>query len=253
MIKMVACDVDGTLLMKGETEINANIIEAIKKLVASGILFVVASGRSYTDLKRLFKEVEKDVVFVCHDGALVMYKGSVLAKQPLDHKIGFVLMKEEYKKGAIPVVYGAYMTYLLKNSGDFGNNFRHAMNNHVLEVDCLDALRDDYLKVGIYKEHELGSASENASLNLVYESREWREYVAPGVHKGSAIAHLQKRFAVTKEETMAFGDNKNDLEMFEQAGVSYAVDWAADVIKERCGYTTSSVAGTLGSIFTSLV
>jgi len=247
MIKMVACDVDGTLLMKGETTISAKIIESIKRMVANGMIFVVASGRSYTDLKRLFKEVENDVVFVCHDGALIMYKGTVLMKRPLDHKEGFSLMKQEYKKGAVPVVYGAYMTYILKDSGSFGTSLRHAMNNHVLEVDCLDALLDDYLKVGIYKEHDAVEVNDTG-LSLVYESREWREYVAPGVHKGSAIAHLQKRFAVTKEETMAFGDNRNDLEMFEQAGVSYAVEWASDVVKAKCGYTTASVVGTLEKV-----
>lgn len=247
MIKMVACDVDGTLLMKGETTISAKITDSIKRMVAGGMIFVVASGRSYTDLKRLFKEVENDVVFVCHDGALVMYKGTVLAKRPLDHKTGFALMKTEYKKDAIPVVYGAYMTYILKGSGSFGTSLRHAMNNHVLEVDCLDALSDDYLKIGIYKEHDTVKVNDTG-LSLVYESREWREYVAPGVHKGSAIAHLKKRFAVTKEETMAFGDNKNDLEMFEQAGVSYAVEWAAEEIKAKCGYTTASVVGTLEKV-----
>lgn len=251
MIKMVACDVDGTLLMKGENEISTNIISSIKRIADKGILFVIASGRSYTDLKRLFKAVENDVVFVCHDGALIMYKGSILAKTPIDHRAGFTLMKKAYKNGAIPVVYGAYMTYILKDSGDFGTTLRHAMNNHVLEVDCLDALSDDYLKLGIYKVHEIEpktGISSFVDFNLVYESREWCEYVAPGVHKGSAVAHLQKRFAVAKDETMVFGDNRNDLEMFEQAGVSYAVDWAADEIKARCGYTTANVVGTLESV-----
>ncbi len=267
MIKMVACDVDGTLLMRGETAISERIIKTVKQLVTGGIIFVVASGRSYTDLKRLFREVENDVIFVCHDGALVMYKGNVLLKRPLDHKKGFELMKREYKNGAVPVVYGAYMTYVLKEQESFGASLRHTMNNHVLEVECMDKLCDDYLKIGIYKELTTTAAADTEAVlmatagkdgritgmgdkcfNLVYESREWREYVAPGVHKGSAILHLQKRFAVTKEETMAFGDNKNDLEMFEQAGVAYAVSWAAEEIKARCGYTTTSVAGTLEKV-----
>jgi len=47
---------------------------------------------------------------------------------------------------------------------------------------------------------------------------------------------------------MAFGDNRNDFEMFEQAGVSYAVEWASDVVKTKCGYTTASVVGTLEKV-----
>ncbi|MBQ9765384.1 MAG: HAD family phosphatase [Lachnospiraceae bacterium] len=253
MIRLVACDVDGTLLMKGESSISANIIDSIKKLVASGVVFVVASGRTYTDLKRLFAEVEKDVVFVSNDGALISYKGTVLAKHPILHKEGFEFMKKVYKKGdVIPVVYSAYMAYVLNGHGEFSNELRYATNNHMLEVECMDSINDDYLKIGLYKKASAAVNVEDIAseypLNLVYESPEWIEYVAQGINKGSAIEHLQKRFAITKGETMVFGDNTNDLEMFEQADFAYAVDWAADSIREKCPYTTSDVVATLEKI-----
>ena len=142
MIKMVVCDVDGTLLKRGETKLSTKTIDTIKKLTAKGIVFVVASGRTYTDLKRLFAAVDKDIVYAAHDGAINVYKGNVLAKHPIDHKAGFDFMKKVYKKdGLIPVVYSSYMTYVFAGSGNFGNTLRDLLHGHVTEVDCLMHLR----------------------------------------------------------------------------------------------------------------
>lgn len=266
MIKMVACDVDGTLLKKGETALRPEIIRTIKKLIDKGVLFAAASGRTYTDLKRLFKDIENDIVFVADDGALTVYKGNVLAKYPIAHKEGFEFMKKAYKTGCIiPVVYGAYMAYVLREDGDFVKKLKDALNNHVLETDCLNSIGDDYLKIGFYiKERaeglaeaktavfkEIFSESVNfAGLNLIYKGSDWLEYVADGVHKGKAVRYLQKRFAISKAETMAFGDNTNDIGMFEQADFAYAAGYdIAPEIRQKCGYVTKDVVGTLCSVF----
>ena len=45
----------------------------------------------------------------------------------------------------------------------------------------------------------------------------------PGVDKGSALAHLARRLGVAPEQTMAFGDNTNDLPMLRFAGASVAM------------------------------
>lgn len=256
MIKMVACDVDGTLLKRGETMLSTKTIDTIKKLTAKGIIFVVASGRTYTDLKRLFASVDKDIVYATHDGAITVYKGSVLAKHPIDHKPGFEFMKKVYRKDSLtPVVYSSYMTYVLQGSGNFGNTLRDMLHGHVTEVDCFDALKDDYLKIGLYKKGGVvdGSVLEcakMAGLSLVYEDSSWQEYVINGMHKGAAVNYLQKRFAVTKAETMVFGDNFNDIEMFGQSDYAYAVEWAPQAIKEKCAYVTTDVVETLNSVFT---
>lgn len=254
MIKMVACDVDGTLLKKGETGLSAKTIDTINRLTAKGIVFVVASGRTYTDLKRLFAAVDRDIVYAAHDGALTAYRGNVLAKHPIDHKSGFEFMKKVYKKDSlIPVVYSRYMTYVLRGSGDFGNTLRDMLHGHVTEVDCFDALKDDYLKIGLYKKtgETDGSVTEcakMAGLSLVYEDAGWQEYVVEGMHKGAAVDYLQKRFAITKSETMVFGDNFNDIEMFRQSEYAYAMDRAPQAIKEKCGYFTMDVTATLNSV-----
>ena len=55
MIKLIVCDVDGTLLPHGEKRISYDIADLIKEAGNKGISFAAASGRAYHELKRLFE------------------------------------------------------------------------------------------------------------------------------------------------------------------------------------------------------
>ena len=62
------------------------------------------------------------------------------------------------------------------------------------------------------------------------------DFTAPGSEKGNALKELQERLHVTAEETMAFGDNNNDIGMLKNAGESYAVSEAREEVKAVCKY-----------------
>ena len=81
MIKLIATDLDGTLL-DGERKLPAEIFPLIERLYSAGILFAPASGRQYASLQELFRPVEDKVVFVCENGALVKYRGETLFSRP---------------------------------------------------------------------------------------------------------------------------------------------------------------------------
>ena len=67
-IRLVLCDVDGTLLDKGQTVVSSAVFHTIRQAVSCGVQFVIASGRSYPDLKSLFAPVVSIVSFICCDG-----------------------------------------------------------------------------------------------------------------------------------------------------------------------------------------
>ena len=66
--------------------------------------------------------------------------------------------------------------------------------------------------------------------------------------KGNALKELQNILGIKKEETMVFGDNFNDIGMFQQAGASYAVTSAAEEVKKAAKYVAPSYEenGVLG-------
>ena len=71
-IKLIACDLDGTLLHPGEREPRSEAFELIDELHRRGIVFMPASGRQYASLRYLFAPVADELAYVCENGALVM-------------------------------------------------------------------------------------------------------------------------------------------------------------------------------------
>ena len=65
MIKLVATDIDGTLLQSGEREVPEAVFVQIDRLLKKGILFAAASGRQYSNLKNLFAPKAEEMTFLC--------------------------------------------------------------------------------------------------------------------------------------------------------------------------------------------
>ena len=72
MIKLVASDLDGTLLLNGAQSLPEEIFPLIRELKKMGILFVAASGRQYLNMRKLFDPVAGDMAFICENGALAV-------------------------------------------------------------------------------------------------------------------------------------------------------------------------------------
>ena len=86
MIKFIASDIDGTLLRNGQTSISDEVIDTIRQLTNAGVVFAPTSGRQYTTMKRLFGDVADDLMYICENGALVVYKGKILSKTVMDRE-----------------------------------------------------------------------------------------------------------------------------------------------------------------------
>ena len=74
MIKLVASDLDGTLLMKGAQSLPEDIFPLIRQLKDLGILFIAASGRQYANMKKMFAPVADDMPFICKTGGRPFYQ-----------------------------------------------------------------------------------------------------------------------------------------------------------------------------------
>ena len=87
MIKLVASDIDGTLLPEGTAQINPEIFEVIRKLKEKDILFAAASGRHYTSMSKLFEPVKHDMIFITENGAYVCCRGYDMLEQVIDWEL----------------------------------------------------------------------------------------------------------------------------------------------------------------------
>lgn len=258
MIKLIASDIDGTLLMKNDITLHEDFFHVIEELTKKGILFVAASGRPYYDMKQFFKPVADKMAFIGSDGALVMYKGEVLYRNRISIELGTDFMKNIYHCSPCEVVlYGSHMAYISPKDPSFDCYIREVNLNHVQEIGSKEEVIDDILKIGIY--HKDGVADMVGScllpwkdkLDMVYQSKNWMEFTVHGVNKGIGMCTLQHEFSITPTECMAFGDNYNDFEMLKSVEYAYAMENAKIEIKEICRYTTKNVLETLKSLFLS--
>ena len=81
MIKLIASDLDGTLLYGRGNSVSEEMFEMIREMKKKGIVFAAASGRQYHNLKKLFAPVWQDMAFICENGAAVFYEDQLIAEQ----------------------------------------------------------------------------------------------------------------------------------------------------------------------------
>ena len=92
MIKLIASDMDGTLLNKNN-EINEEFFKIFNKLVEKDIIFAAASGRQYYNLLKRFEKIKDNMMFIAENGTFVVYKGEEILVNALDKNIAKELIK----------------------------------------------------------------------------------------------------------------------------------------------------------------
>ena len=83
MIKLIACDMDGTLLTS-DKRLPPDLFDVLARLRRQGVAFAVASGRQYGSLRRDFEALVPHMIFICENGALIMDKDRQLFLDPID-------------------------------------------------------------------------------------------------------------------------------------------------------------------------
>ena len=107
-------------------------------------------------------------------------------------------------------------------------------------------ITDAIIKVSAYKPHGIQKATEGliaqfgGRLKMTISGDMWMDAMAPGVCKGQAIRTLQENLDIKPEETMAFGDQLNDIEMLESAYYSFAVANAREEVKKAARFQADS-------------
>lgn len=253
MIKLIASDLDGTILQHGRQSVTPKMIEIIKELQKKGIIFVAASGRQYPNMYRLFGEVSKDMAFICENGAFIKYKDQVISKTAMDRETGIALMKDIWEgEGCEILLSGENTSYIKAKKDTFLHRMKNLVKNNVTEVDDLYSIEEDIIKVSIYEESGISTGHGpyyierwQDKVKCTISGHSWLDFTANDVNKGNAILTLCKNLNISIEETMAFGDNYNDLEMLSTVQYGYAMNNAVDDIKNRYKYHANTVEETI--------
>ena len=114
MVKLIASDLDGTILRHGAQKVDKSTIEVIGKLLDAGLLFAPASGRQIVSLKRLFEPISDRLVYISENGALSEYRGEVIAKTAMERKLALQIIEDVYEQPHCEVLISGQHTAYIK-------------------------------------------------------------------------------------------------------------------------------------------
>lgn len=245
MIKLIASDVDGTLVGDGEGKLNKKIVDAIRAIHDKGIHFVVASGRQWVSIENVFEEVKDKIFYISDNGAYIGINGRSLFVNKMDDENARNLILDIRKNKDLVAIAADESSYYIEEKNDFLMDWiRGGYRGRIEFVEDLTKVQN-IIKISVYSESIYGKADDiiakySDKLLVNYAGKMWLDCTAKGVSKGNALKKLQEAFEITENETMVFGDQANDVEMFNAAYYSFAVKNAAPIAKEAARFMADS-------------
>lgn len=253
MIKMIASDLDGTLLLNKAQSLPEDIFPLIRELKEMGILFVAASGRQYPNMKKLFAPVVSEIAYISENGALAVDKEKVLYQDTFDRELaGEIIHAILERKDAEFTCSAKDYHYLMPKTEMFRNHMLNVVRNECRFVNSLEEMTDPIMKLAVY---EPGGLTEESirywqgrfgeDCVVVTSGNDWIDFVPFGTNKAKGILEYQKRYHISPEECLAFGDEYNDIEMLKAVKYGFAMEHSKAGVREAAAYTTDRVETVL--------
>ena len=240
MIKLIASDIDGTLVKDGTLAIDREYMEVIGKLIDKGIVFVACSGRQYRSERKLFAPVSGRLLYISDGGTVVRTPKEILKVDTLPDEIwkGMCSMVRENMPSCDYFISTPERCFAEDGGSQMFHWLRDSYGYDIREVpDLLKAPVDNVIKFTVYHPSAceemcapLFTPTWQTKAKIASSGKEWMDCNPLGVNKGTAIRFLQEYLGIAPDETCTFGDNLNDIEMLESAGTSYAVSNAREEV-----------------------
>ena len=245
-IKLIAGDLDGTLLLNKARKCEESLFPVISELTDRGIYFVPASGRQYGSMQKLFHPVKDRLTYLCENGALVMHLDRVLVKQQFEDDLAMELCHAVMDDADSEVlISGERTSYLIPKKQSFVHHMRDVIGNHVTVIDAPERIEEPIIKVSFCTPEDKIAAVESrlrprfeGKCLCVTSGTEWVDFAPLGTSKGSALKSIGEALGIAPDEMMAFGDNENDRAMLEFVGHPYIMNpcnpTILDIPANRC-------------------
>ena len=247
-IKIVATDMDGTLLdPRGQLDL-PRLEKILDKLDHRGVRFVIATGNEVHRMRQLLGHLAERVVLVVANGARIFENNELLQAQTwddamVDRALGHFKGRECQDQFVVTAMNGGFV-----KKGTVFTELDKFMTPEMIEklyqrmqfVDEFDSnLFGGVLKMSMVVGEER-SESVLQEINDLFDGHVRAvssgygciDILQDGIHKAWGLVELLKRWNLKHEQIRAIGESENDIEMLELAGISYAMENAEEAVKE---------------------
>ena len=270
MIKLIVSDMDGTLL-NSDHQISKENLEAIRKAEEKGVHFAIATGRAYSDVKPLLDESNLKCECILSNGAEYRDKdGNILEEVAIEKDSARKILNMIQRDGLSVEIYTDDGFYTIDSEEDSlretarrvqtfnpGTSFEEAleqakMHPHFVNLHYIDDV-EEFLNsevkiakfVAFYEDEETTlkvkktledingiAISSTFTRNIEINNKE--------AQKGLILAKVIKKMGIKKEEVIVLGDSYNDISLFTEFPISFAMENAVPEIKELAKYITDT-------------
>lgn len=259
-IKLIASDLDGTLLLHGARECNKELFDLVKQLTDRGVYFVPASGRQYPNLLRLFHKLDDSFLYLCENGALVMHHNRMMLKNLFEDSLAMEICHAVLEHPDCEVlISGERTSYLIPKHKSFVTYMRDEVGNNITLVERPEQIEEPIMKVSYYTSADKrDEATENFCAQfkdqclIVTSGNEWVDFAPTGTSKGAALKRIGEKLSIKPEEMAAFGDNENDRTMLEFVGHPYIMENCNPTIRDIKGESCHQVEESLKMILSRM-
>jgi Cof subfamily protein (haloacid dehalogenase superfamily) len=255
MIRFIALDIDGTLL-DSAWQVPAVNRDAIRRATDAGIEVALVTGRRFDFARPVIDQIDAPLTLIVSGGALVKSRdGRTLVRHllPADIARSVVEATRDFRDATALVFDRPHAAQVVHERLDIRDSHRRSYfernRDFIVEVVPLEsALVEDPIQVmfsgGVARMRELADLVRAlevfGSVALAVTEYERRDFSLVDVNragctKGAALAEWVARQGLTPAEVMAVGDNFNDREMLEFAGLPVVMDNAVEPLK-RLGW-----------------
>ena len=243
MIKLIACDLDGTVLDSKKVP-DSGLKETVGKLREKGINFTLVSGRNEEIMDHFVDYFELDLPYVTNNGGNIYQRHKCLlndcSPQAYNNFITRLLYENDiaFNLFAIEGIYGHSMTdFFEERQGLFKKDRKlytpdvDLSDWHIYKLTCDFAHHPE-------KETEVTEKIRKECPDLSFLRAEPHVYCANSAtaNKGEGLQRICDLIGISPEEVMAFGDNGNDLPMLKRAGIGVAMGNAQEDVRSQVSY-----------------
>lgn len=245
-IKLIAFDIDGTILPRGAKDIEDSTKLAIKEFEDRGGKIMIATGRCPYFIPECILHSVKTDYYVTVNGALLtdgnfntIHKTTI--REEYFHKLLDTGLKLNiamgYKFEKAIAVYNRFEDYVRVYTGKLYPklelNYERERNYHLdhgMPLGCFAISDDEDLE---------RFANATPEVEWVHAYKGAMECYSKKASKASGIRYVAERLGIAMEEVMVFGDSENDIDMIKKAGIGVAMGNAGDNVKAVADYITT--------------
>ena len=266
--KILFSDLDGTLL-NDQKEIHPDAREAVEKLLARGHYFAVCTGRPLASAKKVAARYHLDTegcYMVAYIGGVVYdpCRDRVISRASVPLELARKLYTEAHKAGLYVQTYDHTDTVLTRNYTkelEFYTHSTKASWKTGIEAEDLAQEPSKLLVISLDSHERLARFQEenacwtDSGMNSFFSRLELLEYCPPGVSKGAGMRTLCDYLGISMEDSLACGDERNDIPMLEAAKTAAVPANAHPLVCEVADYVCEldNNQGAVGRIIHSLI